>query len=157
LGLRVPFTQEPLVSAILVDLALLVFVGLFAYGAWRFRRSNAVLLYLVPVLYPFLYAIPRETFFSQEPKYLVVLSPVLTLLVAQPGSTRARAAIVLAVCCALSIVTLARMQTYFEDTEPVPPTAPRDLGPLVSTLDRLGLDHVYADFWLAYRLDFDTN
>jgi hypothetical protein len=23
-------------------------------------------------------------------------------------------------------------------------------------LDALGLDHVYADYWLAYRLDFDT-
>jgi hypothetical protein len=33
---------------------------------------------------------------------------------------------------------------------------PRDLGPLLSALDRLGLEHVYADYWLAYRLDFDT-
>ena len=34
--------------------------------------------------------------------------------------------------------------------------APRDLGPLISTLDRLGLDRVYADFWLAYSLTFDA-
>jgi len=27
---------------------------------------------------------------------------------------------------------------------------------LISTLGVLGLDHVYADYWLAYRLDFDT-
>jgi hypothetical protein len=33
---------------------------------------------------------------------------------------------------------------------------PRDLSGLISTLDTLGLDHVYADYWLAYRLDFDT-
>ena len=38
-----------------------------------------------------------------------------------------------------------------------PPAAPRDLGPLISTLDSLGLDRVYADFWLAYRLTFDTD
>ena len=33
---------------------------------------------------------------------------------------------------------------------------PRDLGPLVDTLDELGIDHVYAEYWLAYRLAFDT-
>jgi len=33
---------------------------------------------------------------------------------------------------------------------------PRDLRPLISTLEMLGLDHVYADYWLAYRLDFDS-
>jgi hypothetical protein len=33
---------------------------------------------------------------------------------------------------------------------------PRDLSALTSTLDRLRLDHVYTDYWLAYRLDFDT-
>ena len=36
------------------------------------------------------------------------------------------------------------------------PVAPRDFGGLVSTLDGLGLDHVYADYWIAYRLAFDT-
>jgi hypothetical protein len=29
--------------------------------------------------------------------------------------------------------------------------------PLISTLDELGVDRVYADFWVAYRLDFETN
>jgi hypothetical protein len=27
---------------------------------------------------------------------------------------------------------------------------------LISTLDRLHLDRVYADYWIAYRLDWDT-
>jgi hypothetical protein len=27
---------------------------------------------------------------------------------------------------------------------------------LAAGLQKLGLDHVYADYWLAYRLDFDT-
>jgi hypothetical protein len=37
------------------------------------------------------------------------------------------------------------------------PTAPRSLAPLISTLDRLGVDRVFTNYWLAYRLDFDTS
>src|SRR5438874_511793 len=37
-----------------------------------------------------------------------------------------------------------------------PPTVPRDFSPLVSTLDRLRLDRVYANYWIEYRLAFDT-
>jgi hypothetical protein len=66
------------------------------------------------------------------------------------------------------VVTLHRMDEWFRQS--CSPTTyakglgprqavqavPRDLGPLVSALDTLGLNHVYADYWLAYRLDFDT-
>jgi hypothetical protein len=33
---------------------------------------------------------------------------------------------------------------------------PRNIDSLVRMLDRLGIDHVYTNYWLAYRLDFDT-
>jgi hypothetical protein len=33
---------------------------------------------------------------------------------------------------------------------------PRNLAGLTAGLNRLGIDHVYTDYWLAYRLDFDT-
>ena len=104
-----------------------------------------------------MYTLAPATFFSQEPKYLVVLSPVLVLLVAQLAATYWRALAVLGVALALSVATLHRMETYFETVPAQPPAAPRDLGPLVSTLDELGLDRVYADFWLAYRLTFETD
>jgi hypothetical protein len=64
---------------------------------------------------------------------------------------------VLGVALAISVATLARMETYLAEVPPQPPKAPRDLAPLVATLDRLGVDRVYADFWLAYRLAFDTD
>jgi hypothetical protein len=38
-----------------------------------------------------------------------------------------------------------------------PPPTPRDLTPLIAALDRLHLDRVYADYWIAYRLDFATS
>jgi len=157
LGLRTPFTQERLLPSVMTLALYAALVLLFAYGAYRARRSDVSLLYVVAAAYPIVYTLAPATFFSQEPKYLVVLSPVLVLLVAQLAGTYWRALAVLAVALALSVATLARMQTYFETVPPQPPAAPRDLGPLVSALDGLGLDRVYADFWLAYRLTFETD
>ncbi len=36
------------------------------------------------------------------------------------------------------------------------PTAPRSITPLIATLDRLGVNRVFTNYWLAYRLDFDS-
>jgi hypothetical protein len=111
----------------------------------------------VAACFPLLYALAPATLFSQEPKYLVVLSPVLVLLVAQLASTYWRAVALVGVALAVSTGTLHKMDTYFRTVPVQPPVAPRDLGPLISTLDDLGVDRVYADFWLAYRLTFDTD
>ena len=157
LGLRTPFTQERLLPSVITLALYAALILLFAYGAYRARRSDVSLLYVVAAAYPIVYTLAPATFFSQEPKYLVVLSPVLVLLVAQLAGTYGRALAVLAVALALSVATLARMQTYFETVPAQPPAAPRDLGPLVSALDGLGVDRVYADFWLAYRLTFETD
>lgn len=156
LGLRTPFTQERLLPAIPTLLLYAAILALFAFGAYKARQRDISLLYVVALAFPFVYTLAPATFFSLEPKYLVVLSPVLVLLVAQLATTYWRATAVLALALVVSIATLDRMETYFRTVPAQPPAAPRDLGPLVSTLDRLGLDRVYADFWLAYALTFDT-
>ena len=157
LGLRVPFSQQALPPSALVYPALALIVGLFGYGAWRARRSNAGVLYAIVAVFPFLYALSPLTSDSLEPRYTVVLSPILVLLVAQLATDYPRALLVLLAGCAVSFVVVDRMNTYFRTTPAPYPTAPRDLRPLVATLDRLHLDHVYADYWLAYVLDFDTH
>jgi hypothetical protein len=63
---------------------------------------------------------------------------------------------VLAAACVVSLVNLHRMDAWWRTGSPNPPIAPRNLQPLIGTLDRLGVDHVYATYWLAYRLDFET-
>jgi hypothetical protein len=156
LGLRTPFTQERLLPAIPTLLLYAAVMALFAFGAYKARQRDISLLYVVALAFPFVYTLAPATFFSQEPKYLVVLSPVLVLLVAQLATTYWRATAVVAIALVVSVATLDRMETYFRTVPAQPPAAPRDLGPLISTLDRLGLDRVYADFWLAYRLTFDT-
>jgi hypothetical protein len=157
IGLRTPFTQERLLPAVVTLLLYVGIAALFAYGAYRARQRDSSVLYVVALAYPFVYTLAPATFFSQEPKYLVVLSPVLVLLFAQLATTYWRAIAVLATAAALSTVTLDRMETYFRTVPAQPPAAPRDLDPLIATLDRLELDRVYADFWLAYRLTFDTD
>jgi hypothetical protein len=157
LGLRTPFTQERLLTSALTFLAYAIIVALFALGAYKARRRNASLLYFVAATFPLVYAIAPATLFSQEPRYLVILAPVLVLLLAQLATSYWRAVAVIAVAFAVSTITLRRMDTYFRTVPSQPPVAPRDLGPLISTLDSLGLDRVYADFWLAYRLTFETD
>ncbi len=77
---------------------------------------------------------------------------MLVLLVAQLARGWRSAVLLLALAAAVSVVTLRRM----ENVPPPQPMAPRVLGPLVATLDRLHLRDVYADYWVAYVLDFDT-
>jgi 4-amino-4-deoxy-L-arabinose transferase-like glycosyltransferase len=156
LGLRVPFSQAALPPPLLVYPALALLAGLFLLAGWRTRRSDASVLYAIVAVFPFLYALSPLTSDSLEPRYTVVLSPVVVLLVAQLARTYRRALVALAACCAVSFVVVGRMATWYRDPGVGYPTAPRNLAPLVTALDRLRLDRVYANYWLAYVLDFDT-
>ena len=156
-GLRAPFGQQPLIPPTVVTYAIYAaLIVLFFVGAWRSRRRDVSLLYVVLALFPFLYAIDRRTsFLSSWPQYTVVVTPVVTLLLAQVASTYRRAVAVLAVGCAITVVSMPRMIDWFKLLQPVP-RAPRDMAPLIDTLDRQHLDRVFADYWIAYRLAFAT-
>jgi hypothetical protein len=159
LGIRTPVSQQPLLlPSAAVNVIYLALLALFAWAGWRARRRPVSLLYVTALLYPFVYGLAAQTFDSSDPRYLVVLTPVLALLVGQLLSTWVRGLAVIALACAVTVLTIHRMA-------PLPtkalasgslPTAPRDLSPLVSTLDRLHLGRVYAPYLLAYVLDFHT-
>jgi 4-amino-4-deoxy-L-arabinose transferase-like glycosyltransferase len=159
LGLRTPFTQQPIVPS--TALFYLVYVGalaLFVYGAIKSVREPSSLLYAVAIFFPLLYAIDRRTsFITSWPQYTVVLTPVLTLIVAQLATRYWRAAALLGVALALEVVSIHRMDHYYRVPQEFQERAPRNIAPLVATLDRLGLDRVYADYWIAYLVDFKTN
>jgi hypothetical protein len=156
-GLREDYTQARIIPSAIATLGIeALLAGLFAWGAWRQRRRPIALLYLIALVYPFLYAIPAETMFEGDPKYLVVLAPVLVLLIAQLATTYPRALALLVLATAVSLISLQRLDHYYATAKLEPPVAPRDLAPLVSVLEREGLNRVYATFWVTYRLDFDT-
>jgi hypothetical protein len=168
-GLRAPFSAQLLLPRALTYVIYVGVIAAFVYGALEARRQSYSIFYVVAAVFPFVYMISPKTVFSLgTPRFIVVLGPVLALLLAQVATTYVRAALILALAGVISVVTLQRMDEWFRESRPQTTYAkglgprqtvqavPRDLGPLVSALDRLGLKHVYADYWLAYRLDFDT-
>jgi hypothetical protein len=155
IGLRSPYTAKLLLPHLLTYLVYAALLVAFVVSAIRTRRRNVSILYAVAIVFPFIYAIAPKTRDTAEPRYLMIATPILALLVAQFATTYRRAIGAVLIACVLSTVTLHRMDEAVSG-ESQAEAAPRDMSPLVSTLDRLGLDHVYANYWIAYRLDFDT-
>jgi hypothetical protein len=157
LGLRSPFSAVPLLpSAAVVDAIYGCLLLLFLYGAYRSRGRSVSLLYAVAAVFPFLYALPTKTSYIEGwPEYTVVLTPIIALMLAQLATTYWRAVALLVVAALVTAVTIHRMDVASKVPQPLP-AAPRSFTPLIDELDRLGLDRVYADYWIAYDLDFDT-
>ena len=169
-GLRAPFSAQLLLPPrMLTYFVYVCLIVLFLFGAFKARRRDTSILYVVVAVFPLVYALsPKTALALSTPRFILVLSPVLVLLLAQVATNRSRAAATLALVCVVSTVTLQRMNNWFAGV-PRPTTQARGLGPrdtvqlvprslagLTAGLNRLGIDHVYADYWLAYRLDFDT-
>ena len=169
-GLRAPFSGRLLLpSSALTYLVYLGLVGLFVVAGWKARRRAVSILYVVAVAFPLLYVLaPYTAGVTGNPRYTMVIVPVLALLVGQFARGAVSAAAVIAVGCVISVVTLERMNHWFVST-PHPTTqvrglgardvvqlVPRNLDGLITALDRLHLKYVYTDYWLAYRLDFDS-
>jgi 4-amino-4-deoxy-L-arabinose transferase-like glycosyltransferase len=158
-GLRQPWTQQRFLPAALTLALEALLAAAFVYGAWRTRRRNASLLYVVPVVFPFFYAISEWTIESSDPRYLVVLTPVLALLAAQVATTFPRGVALVALGCLISAVVLHKAQVNARAAARAQPQtgAPADFRPLIATLDRLGIHRVYSSYWVAYRLAFESN
>jgi hypothetical protein len=168
-GLRVPLSSQLLLPAVLTYAVYLFLVVVFVIGAFKARRRDVFLLYVVAAVFPVVYALsPKTALALSTPRFIVVLAPVLALLLAQLATTEWKALGVLLLVCLVSIVTLKRMDDWF-GAVPRPTTQARGLGPrdtvqlvprrldvLVAVLRRLRLSYAYTDYWLAYRLDFDT-
>ena len=157
LGTRGAYSQQLLLPSLLTYAIYLALVILFFRAAFRSRGKDISLLYVVVLVFPFVYAISPQTLWEGDPRYVVVLAPVLALLFAQVAMTYWRAVGLLAVAGILSYATLHKLDDWLRTQPQDHPSAPRNLAPLISTLDRLHLDRVYANVWIAYVLDFDTD
>ena len=158
LGLRIPYTSEWPLGQALSAVAYAGLVVLFAIGWWRRRSSATGLLFGVAAAFPFLYALSPSTWIVDEPRYVVVLLPVVSLLVAQALTTVWRAAVAIAAAAALSLVVLWHLTSspaFLERADGL--FVPADFGPVIAELDRRGLEHVFASYWPAYRIDFETD
>lgn len=156
LDLRVPFSLAWALGAAASGLLLLGALGWVGYLALRRRRELGPLL-AVALAFPFLYAASSFTWLVEEPRYLVLLLPVLALLAAAGLRGPRSAALALAVALALSATGLARMEGSFRyETRTGHVDVPDEVGPLLAALDQRGARTVVADYWIAERITFES-
>lgn len=156
LGLRHTYSGAWLLGPV----GKVVYAAALAGFVWLLvRRRLPSLLAAVAVAYPFLFAVPRASSYVGEPRYGLVLAPVVALLVAlgitKVAGGRPTQLAIAALAAVVSVVGLGaaidvgRGGAHY-DLDPPP------LRPLVRALDRRGVTTAYADYWIAYRLSFET-
>jgi Dolichyl-phosphate-mannose-protein mannosyltransferase len=157
LGLRFSGSEAEVLPFAAGTVLYVILAALFLYGAYRSRRRDIALLYLTIGAFPFLAALSAKANVPDEPRYLMAIAPMLALVVGQLATTTRRAAAILALAVVVSAVGLHGFdRSKIARANVGIPTSPRSIAPLVSELDRLHVDRLFTNYWLAYRLDFDT-
>jgi hypothetical protein len=156
LGLRAPFTLDWLVGEAPGRLLEAGALAAFAWLAVRHRRPAPLLV--VAAAYPFLQAFSPFGSANEEPRYLVLLVPLLALLVAPVLARNLwTAAAGLTLATASSVAGLVSMGTA---EPPVPPVGglrvPADLEPALDALEHEGGRRARAHYAVAYRITFES-
>jgi hypothetical protein len=90
-----------------------------------------------------------------EGRYVLFLLPLLALLIAHAAGTAVLQGAFLVVAMALSVAAVPRIDggvTAVALDRPVPD----DLQPVLDELERRGADTALADYWVAYRITFES-
>src|SRR5207253_245036 len=156
LGLRLPYSlawlPDVAVAAPVYAACLLGFVYLLAR-----RRSRLEPVLLAAIVFPVLYLVSPYTWLGSEPRYLTLISPVLALLVAYAAVPGWRAVTVVVAAVALSVAgatIMERDELGAAHADGV--VVPSDLHPLVRALETRGVRHLYANYWVAYPIDYES-
>jgi hypothetical protein len=150
LGFRVPFLLDWLPSPAIGKIAFAaVGAALVALLFRRLRRLELIAAVALP--YPFLYALSSFAAYRLEPRYLLLLAPLLALLLGALLKDVRAAAVGLAIAGVLAVVALERDAEHAAVV-----AAPPRLGPLLRTLEREHVQRAWADYWIAYRVTFMT-
>ena len=140
-----------------------VVVAVFLVLAWRARGTNRAVLFLVVAVFPLISAINQLTGVYTSPGYVDVLLPVLMLAVCAWVSSPLQGLWAMGAATLLLSGAFIDLKTNEASVRSIPfcpvsnvSTLPRDFGPLIGALNRLGISRVYASYWIAYRIDFAT-
>lgn len=150
LGLRTPGTLDWLVPRVLgLAIVAALVAALAVLGA---RRPEGLSPYLlVALVFPVAYAVSPFTAYVREPRYLVPIAPALALLM---GWALTRNESLLGVLAPLALLSLVGVHAMERDEFGA--ARPADIGPALRALDRAGQTRVLADYWLAYRISFES-
>jgi 4-amino-4-deoxy-L-arabinose transferase-like glycosyltransferase len=158
LGFRVPYERSWILWGAGRVAYVAALVGLIAGVVYvlrdpgRRRRFAPVLA--IFTVYPFLYALAKETWYFSSPRYLTQLAPFIALLVAAMCATYLRQLLVLALAIMLAVATLASLESVGESG------AHDVMGPkltaVIEFLDEHDIHYVFADYWISYALTFET-
>lgn len=155
-GMRIPFSLEwiagPIVGWAVVALAL----GAFAVALVR-RPEGLEPLLAIAVAFPIFYALSAYTYYFAEPRYVVYVSPILALLLARALNTPPVVATAVGCAVALSLVGLVRMeQDRLFQPDALEGRPSGGLAPVIQLLEREDERYVLANYWIAYRLSFES-
>jgi hypothetical protein len=137
--------------------ALVGFVWLWRQSRPGRRFERAEVLVVVATAFPFIYALSPMTTLGDLARYVLVLTPVIALLLTAWIRTT-RQAVVTSVAI-LTLLAGAGLQLWKADSgsrSSGAVTLPRSFAPLYAELDRLHLRRLYATYWIANRITYET-
>jgi 4-amino-4-deoxy-L-arabinose transferase-like glycosyltransferase len=158
LGVRVPFSLEWLtgraLGVALVGAAVLALV----YAALR-RPAALAPMFVSVAVFPLVAALSPFAYYVDTPRYAVILAPALAVLFAYALSrNRTVALAAIGGALALSVAGLVRLErdglhVLRHDRGGIP----KEISPLIGLLERERATRVLADYWLAYRISFESD
>lgn len=111
------------------------------------RPRPPLLLVLGLVAFPFVYLAFPGRWHVGDGRYALFVWPYLALIVAWAADRRGR----LVVAVAVFGLAVVGVQDIGVSRPPV------HLGRDLAALERMGVDHLWADYWLAYRITFESD
>lgn len=111
------------------------------------------------VAYPFLYAASPFTWYLDEPRYLVPFLVVACVIIGTAaGKSIAVLTVVITAVLPLSALQLVAMEEQDAlDLKEEGILVPADFSPLLETLESEQIDRVLAEYWIAYRITFESD
>jgi 4-amino-4-deoxy-L-arabinose transferase-like glycosyltransferase len=153
LGLRTPYLLR---STVRVWEVVLVVLLLGAGLSLLFvRRPGARYLGVALVAYPLIHALTPVANFTGEARYLYLYGPIVALVVARAVWHPAAVGLAFAVMLAFTVRSLTTIPAGAAGTASNLPV-PAHMGSLIRTLEKEKIDAAIADYWIAYRLTFES-
>ena len=135
-----------------------IYVALLVAGAIgvALRPSKPWLLVLLVVVFPLLWGAFPVSGVVGEGRYVMFILPALALLLVYAARSPAFQVLLLVAALAVSVEGVHRIRCC---TSPLAPDVamPRHTGPLIDALDAHHVTHFEGDYWIVYRVAFETN